>query len=89
MVLWSIWKSRNVKLWEGNDTSSAVTVARAKDILNEWSCTHRAKLQHSGTSQPCAWTKPQHGIIKCNVMLIVPCLTTIHSWVMVCALETQ
>lgn len=38
MLLWSLWKSRNSKLWDVMDTSSAFTVSRAKDTLQEWSC---------------------------------------------------
>jgi len=43
MLLWSLWKSRNFKLWDALDTSSAFTVSRARDTLQEWSCMQRAK----------------------------------------------
>ena len=38
MTLWSLWKSRNAKLWESTDTSPSYIVTNANDSLNEWSC---------------------------------------------------
>jgi len=35
MTLWSLWKSRNTKLWEALDTSPSSIAAQAKDTLNE------------------------------------------------------
>jgi len=45
MVFWSLWKSRNTKLWEFTDNPTIVIISQAKDTLYEWSCMQRAKLQ--------------------------------------------
>jgi hypothetical protein len=57
MILWSIWKGRNSKLWEGSDTPPSVIVQRAKDSLNEWSYMQRARHPVSGTQQEATWSK--------------------------------
>jgi len=67
MTLWSLWKSRNTKLWEASDTSPASIVTRAKDTLNEWSCMQRAKLPLDEAEAYHSWSKPPAGMIKCNV----------------------
>jgi ribonuclease HI len=67
MLLWSLWKSRNTKLWETMDTSSTFICSRAKDTLQEWSCMQRAKDQRFNTEQSTSWVKPPMGRIKCNV----------------------
>jgi len=50
MTLWSLWKSRNAKLWESTDTSPSYIVTHAKDSLNEWSCMQRAKVPIHNTN---------------------------------------
>lgn len=67
MILWSIWKSRNSKLWEGSDTSPSIIVQRAKDLLNKWSYMQRARHLVSDTQQEATWSKPPASIVKCNV----------------------
>jgi len=67
MVLWSLWKNRNSKLWEAIDHTSSFIVTRAKDTLNEWSCMQRAKLPAHNAEHPPKWSKPPVGIIKRNV----------------------
>ncbi|XP_024636515.1 uncharacterized protein [Medicago truncatula] len=67
MTLWSMWKSRNAKLWESTDTSPSYIVTRAKDALNEWSCMQRAKAPIHNKNSEHAWIKPPVGMIKCNV----------------------
>jgi len=66
MVLWSLWKNLNSKLWENTDKPPAYIVTRAKDTLNEWSCIQRAKLPIQAANIPHAWSKPPAGTIKCN-----------------------
>ena len=36
MILLSLWKSRNSRLWEGTYTPSESIVLRAKNSLQEW-----------------------------------------------------
>jgi len=51
MTIWSLWKSCNTKLKEATDTSLIVVVTQE---------VHNEDLDHS-------CTKPQLGMIKCNV----------------------
>ncbi|XP_024639931.1 uncharacterized protein [Medicago truncatula] len=66
MLLWSIWKSRNTKLWEASESTSAYIISRANDSLQEWSCMQRAKLQVQNQVLTPSWVKPRFGTIKCN-----------------------
>jgi len=45
MILWSLWKSRNTKLWKCIDTPSSLIVQRAHNSLHEWQCLQRARQQ--------------------------------------------
>jgi hypothetical protein len=67
MILWSIWKSRNSKLWENSDTPPSTIVRRAKDSLHEWQVMQRAKQPSQGTHQEHKWLKPLPATMKCNV----------------------
>lgn len=67
MTLWSIWKSRNAKLWDAANTSPTTIATCAKDTLNEWSCMKRAKAPVQNEYSDYTWTKPPLGMIKCNV----------------------
>ncbi|GAU10454.1 hypothetical protein TSUD_423510, partial [Trifolium subterraneum] len=68
MTLWSLWKCRNMKLWEGIDTSPHMIITRAKDALYEWSTIQTAKHPvHKGTNHDISWTKPPLNTVKCNV----------------------
>ncbi|RHN55891.1 putative RNA-directed DNA polymerase [Medicago truncatula] len=67
MTLWSLWKSRNSKLWEATDTTPISIVTRAKDVINEWSCMQREKAPIHHANSVHSWIKPPIGTIKCNV----------------------
>ncbi|XP_024633515.1 uncharacterized protein [Medicago truncatula] len=67
MTLWSLWKSRNSKLWEATDTTPISIVTRAKDAINEWSCMQREKAPIHHANSVHSWIKPPIGTIKCNV----------------------
>nr|ABN08723.1 Polynucleotidyl transferase, Ribonuclease H fold [Medicago truncatula] len=67
MLLWSLWKSRNIKLWDSTDTTTAITISRAKDTLHEWSCMQSAKTQPINPNHHISWVKPTGGMIKCNM----------------------
>ena len=66
MLLWSIGKSRNTKLWEALETTSTCIISRANDSLQEWSCMQRTKLQVQNQVLTHSWVKPHFGTIKCN-----------------------
>lgn len=67
MLLWSLWKSRNIKLWDSLDTTTASTVSRAKDTLHEWRCMQRARPQPQNQDHIISWKKPPEGVLKCNI----------------------
>jgi len=67
ILLWSLWKSRNAKLWESSDTPATVIITRAKEILHEWTCMQRAKPQVQNTNHIISWVKLPSGVIKCDV----------------------
>jgi len=67
MLLWSIWKSRNTKLWESCDTTTAAIISREKDTLHEWSCMQRVKPQVHTLDHSITWVKLQEGALTCNV----------------------
>jgi hypothetical protein len=43
MTLWSLWKSRNLLLWENTNTTPTLIVTRAQEVLHEWSCMQKIK----------------------------------------------
>jgi len=67
MILWSLWKSRNSKLWEGIDTPSPLIVQRAHNSLHEWCCLQRARQPNQNIHQDERWVKPPPSSLKCNV----------------------
>ena len=67
MVLWSLSKSRNAKLWEATDTSPNFIISHAKDTLQEWSCMQRTKHQEQNPTHTSSWVKPPTGTLKGNV----------------------
>jgi hypothetical protein len=51
-ILWSIWKHRNLKLWQNEQQLSVHVVERAKNIMEGWLAAHT----------PPTDTKPHHGL---------------------------
>ena len=67
MLLWSLWKSHNAKLWEATDTSPNFIISHAKGTLQKWSCMQRTKHQEQNLTHTSSWVKPPTGTTKCNV----------------------
>jgi hypothetical protein len=69
MTSWSIWKKRNLKLWENKDESPDQAVHRAQGVLRAW---HMAR-QRADTApeqkqiSTARWTAPRRGYVKCNI----------------------
>ncbi|KAJ1404858.1 SPX domain [Sesbania bispinosa] len=38
MVLWSLWKQRNEKVWEGVQRATSKVVTRAQEAFTDWNC---------------------------------------------------
>jgi len=67
MVLWSLWKNSNSKLWENSDSAPTFIVQSAKDSLNEWRYMQHHKNQGQQVHHTVQWTKPPPPFFKCNV----------------------
>ncbi|XVE87983.1 hypothetical protein DITRI_Ditri19aG0031800 [Diplodiscus trichospermus] len=71
MVLWSIWRSRNDKIWKSISNSARSAVYSALDFLCNWL---EARNQHQDTLSTYSnsvtehrWRKPYHPAFKCNL----------------------
>lgn len=87
MVLWSLWKNRNSKLWENSDSAPTFIVQSAKNSLNEWRYMQHHKNQGQIVHHTVLWTKPPPPFLKCNA--IARYSTTTRWQVMGCASVTQ
>lgn len=68
MLLWSIWRRRNLKLWEEKIEEVAQVIFRASSAMDEW------KLANKFHGDPLPsqeskniWVSPPHGWLKCNI----------------------
>ncbi|XP_039686979.1 uncharacterized protein [Medicago truncatula] len=50
-VLWSIWKNRNLRVWEDVAESSAIVVERARNMVEDWNVANSPSILASATSQ--------------------------------------
>ncbi|KEH33529.1 hypothetical protein MTR_3g045360 [Medicago truncatula] len=66
MIIWSLWNSRNLLLWEDSDSTPTLTVTRVQEVLHEWTCVQKAKHPKHHVEQHPTWEKPHHDTIKCN-----------------------
>lgn len=70
MLLWSLWRRRNVKIWDGVVEEVHQVVGRATQVLEEWQAARAVDIQSSVRHAAPAsrgWTKPPLGILKCNL----------------------
>nr|KYP40901.1 hypothetical protein KK1_037727 [Cajanus cajan] len=54
VILWSIWRNRNDKVWSGTTTPPGIAV-------------HKANQPPNSKTHVNTWTKPLPGLLKCNV----------------------
>jgi len=79
-IIWSIWKARNLKLWQQVSHSNNTILARAKHLFEGWRAdNHRQNLvspdiisdnpstSHQNGDGNIRWRKPRRGRLKCNV----------------------
>ncbi|XP_024634867.1 uncharacterized protein [Medicago truncatula] len=77
-VIWSLWKHRNLRVWDDVTQTSATVVERARNMVEDWQLANAPDiLVSSSTHQPpTASTSPQHRIMwqplvlgryKCNI----------------------
>jgi hypothetical protein len=67
-VLWSIWKQRNNKLWNGVVDTQTYVVNQVKTMLYEWlvACLMRNTSLPKQASNV-KWTKPTTERFKCSI----------------------
>jgi len=76
-IMWSIWKCRNLKLWQQQIETDSQVFQRATHVLEEWRTTQRIRSSSSTQSitpqvqrlrqEEDAWKKPTPGRYKCNI----------------------
>ncbi|XVF86886.1 hypothetical protein PTKIN_Ptkin18bG0076900 [Pterospermum kingtungense] len=87
MLLWSIWRRRNVLLWQQIETSIDATINMALLVLADWLQVKKLDwkgvgyVQHTGGEQ--VWQRPRSSFLKCNVDASLFCEYSITSWGMV------
>lgn len=70
MLLWSIWRKRNDKVWENKDCGFKEVVYRAKESLQMWRWARNSyNIVHANTQLaiPTAWESSVKGTLKCNM----------------------
>lgn len=65
-TLWSIWRMRNAKLWDGTTTLPRQVIHNANHFLADWL---QAQTLHATPppQQITTWTRPPEGYLKINV----------------------
>jgi len=84
-IMWSIWKSRNLKLWQQVSDSTVTILERARHLPEGWREANRRQIsirQDNSSSTPSSshhnrdanisWKKPTSGRYKCNVDAFFP-----------------
>ncbi|GAU29382.1 hypothetical protein TSUD_31890 [Trifolium subterraneum] len=69
-VLWSMWQSRNNKLWRNQTETTFAVYDRACTVLTEWQSAQSEQTKSINRQlQPAElkWTKPSLGRYKCNI----------------------
>jgi len=76
-IMWSLWKSRNVKLWQQHNETNVQVFKRATHLLEEWRAAKDIRSRSSNqTTVPQVrpirqeedhWKKPTPGRYKCNI----------------------
>lgn len=70
VTLWSLWKHRNIKLWNEITESVQTICERARNLLTFWKnaqVTRNQWLSQVEVKDETKWTKPSIGMYKCNV----------------------
>ncbi|CAN1139448.1 hypothetical protein LINPERHAP2_LOCUS11275, partial [Linum perenne] len=70
MVLWSLWRERNARVWSNKKLNSEWIVRLGKDLLADWKQARAGQGRESKVVQrrPCLkWHPPKPGELKCYV----------------------
>ena len=76
-IIWSLWKRRNLKLWQQQNETCMQVVERARHLLDDWTTaqevrSHKATDNHAQLNSVIhghviELTKPTYGRYKCNI----------------------
>ncbi|XP_039684970.1 uncharacterized protein [Medicago truncatula] len=77
-VLWSIWKHRNLRVWDDVTETSATVVERARNMLTDWQLAnapdvlvsrsnHQPTTASTSQQHRITWQPPVSGRYKCNI----------------------
>jgi len=70
VLMWSIWKNRNNKVWNDTNETCQSICERASTLLASWTSvqnTKRVLTTEQNVQEVAHWTKPPPGRYKCNV----------------------
>ena len=69
MILWTIWKQRNAKLWSGNSLLPLVAIQQGLLFVQDWCRARESHLtsNHTQLLAPSRWVRPDCGCLKCNI----------------------
>lgn len=68
-VTWALWRSRNLKVWEGKLKTPTLVLNFASTIVNEWK-TARIPAVPINVARPCVRHMPKSRYLKINVDVI-------------------
>jgi len=77
MILWSLWKRRNLKLWQQVDESTTQVIACANQMLEDWKLVQHLRNNDTQLGNNVSsgshihndfkWQSPNPGRFKCNI----------------------
>ncbi|CAH9122743.1 unnamed protein product, partial [Cuscuta epithymum] len=67
VILWSLWKARNTKVWKHKVLGWRQIAEEGKSMLGSWIEAQRTKIEHQARESTSRWRKPPEGSIKVNV----------------------
>jgi len=78
-IMLSLWKCKNLKLWQQQNKTIPQVVGRAKNLLDDWRVAQGVisnkvivSSTHQSDSSNChgvEWKKPAYGRYKCNIVV--------------------
>ncbi|XP_031108426.1 uncharacterized protein LOC116012895 [Ipomoea triloba] len=77
MVCWSLWSSRNERVWKGITFNVHVAIRRGLALLENWSSANANHCEAAAASHRTQWTKPAVGRIKLNTDVAVRAETNV------------
>lgn len=76
-IMWSLWKRRNLKLWQHKDETNDQVLTRATTLLEDWKAAQTIRNaggtpstvshQESSSHDMIRWERPARGGYKCNI----------------------